>query len=406
MTARPIADAIVVAAGSSTRMDGIDKLSHVVAGRPLLAWSIDALAAADVVERIVVVTTPDRVGTVRGADWLDKRVVAVVPGGERRHESVAAGLAALDGAGPAGAGPSGDDRVVLVHDGARPMPSAVLISAVAFAAAAHGAAIPIVPVTDTLKRLDGDIVAETVDRAAFGAAQTPQGARASLLRSAFERYPPSGPEAWTDEAALLEACRIPVHALPGEPANLKVTVPADLARVEVVLTHGAGAPIGVAAVDRVGTGLDSHPFGPGSPLVLGGVEIPGAPRLHGHSDGDVALHAVADALLGAAGLGDLGRLFPAGPSTPRGISSGELLSAVVARLAGEGLAARRVDVTVVGARPRLAPYLDAMRDAIAGRLGIDASAVSVKASTGNLGGDEGAGRSMSALAVAVLGPAR
>ncbi|HET9346066.1 MAG TPA: 2-C-methyl-D-erythritol 2,4-cyclodiphosphate synthase [Candidatus Limnocylindrales bacterium] len=397
----PFADAVVVAAGSSTRMAGIDKLAHEVAGRPLLAWSIDALAAADVVERIVLVAAPDRLGDLRGAPWLDERVVAVVAGGDRRHESVAAGLAALEGEGH-----GGDDRVVLVHDGARPMPTPGLVWAVAHAAAAHGAAIPVVPVTDTLKRLAGDLVAETVDRSAIAAAQTPQGARASLLRAAFERFPPTGPEAWTDEAALLEACRIPVHALPGEPTNLKVTVPADLARVEVALTQRLGREIGVAAVQRVGTGLDSHPFGPGAPLVLGGVEIPGAPRLHGHSDGDVALHAVADALLGAAGLGDLGRLFPPTPATPRGIASGELLAAVVARLAGEGLAPRRVDLTVVGARPRLAAYLDAMRDAIADRLGIEPSAVSVKASTGNLGGDEGAGRSMSALAVAVVGPAR
>jgi 2-C-methyl-D-erythritol 4-phosphate cytidylyltransferase/2-C-methyl-D-erythritol 2,4-cyclodiphosphate synthase len=399
----PFADAIVVAAGSSTRMDGIDKLAHVVAGRPLLAWSVHAMAAADAVGRIVVVTGPDRVGEISVAGWLDERVVAVVAGGARRHESVAAGLAALDRE-PA----DDEDRVVLVHDGARPMPSPSLVSAVAHAAAAHGAAIPVLPVTDTLKRLDGDVVAETVDRSTFAAAQTPQAARASLLRAAFQRFPPSGPEAWTDEAALLEACRIPVHALPGEPANLKVTVPADLARVEAALaSRGAGElAIGGEAIERVGTGLDNHPFGPGTPLVLGGIEIPNAPRLHGHSDGDVALHAVADALLGAAGLGDLGRLFPAGPPTPRGIASGELLAAVVARLAGDGLAARRIDVTVVGARPRLAPYLDAMRDSIAGRLGIDASAVSVKASTGNLGGDEGAGRSLSALAVAIVGPAR
>jgi 2-C-methyl-D-erythritol 4-phosphate cytidylyltransferase / 2-C-methyl-D-erythritol 2,4-cyclodiphosphate synthase len=392
------ADAIVVAAGSSRRMDGIDKLTHEVGGRPLLAWSIDALAASDAVERIVVVTAPDRVAVVRDASWLAARVVAVVPGGDRRHESVAAGLAALDSDG---------DRVVLVHDGARPMPSAALVSAVAHAAAAHGAAIPVVPVTDTLKHVDGDRIAGTVDRSALASAQTPQGARAALLRQAFERFPASGPQTWTDEAALLEACRIPVHALPGEPTNLKVTVPADLARVDIAL--GLNAPLDgrlalTPVVDRVGTGLDSHPFGPGAPLVLGGVEIPGAPRLHGHSDGDVALHAIADALLGAAGLGDLGRLFPADPATPKGIASGTLLAAVVERLADARLAPRRLDVTIVGARPRLAPHLEAMRAAIAGVVGIDPSAVSVKASTGNLGGDEGAGRSMSALAVAVVGP--
>jgi 2-C-methyl-D-erythritol 4-phosphate cytidylyltransferase/2-C-methyl-D-erythritol 2,4-cyclodiphosphate synthase len=387
------ADAIVVAAGASRRMDGVDKLAHEVGGRPLLAWSIGALAASAVVERIVVVAAAERVATMSEATWLDPRVAAVVAGGDRRHESVAAGLAALEEAG---------DRVVLVHDGARPLATPRLIAEVATAAAVHGAAIPVLPVADTLKRLDGNLVAGTVDRASLAAAQTPQGVRTALLRAAFDQYPPDGEQAWTDEAALLEACRIPVHAIPGEPTNLKVTVPADLVLVDEALQRRAG----VVADERVGTGLDSHPFGPGAPLVLSGVEISGAPRLHGHSDGDVALHAIADALLGAAGIGDLGRLFPAGPPTPRGIASGELLTAVVDRLATAGLVPRRVDLTIVGARPRLGDHLEAMRLSISRLLEIDSSAVSVKASSGNLGGDEGAGRSMSALAVAVIGPPR
>jgi 2-C-methyl-D-erythritol 4-phosphate cytidylyltransferase/2-C-methyl-D-erythritol 2,4-cyclodiphosphate synthase len=390
----PLADAVVVAAGASRRMDGLDKLAHVVAGLPLLAWSIDALTSSGVVGRVVVVTSRDRLAGIRDAPWLPPTVVAVVEGGDRRHESVAAGLAALD---------APDDRVILVHDGARPVPTSELVAAVARAAAEHGAAIPVLPVAETLKRVAGDLIVETVDRSGLAAAQTPQGARASLLRSAFERFPPSGPQAWTDEAALLEACRIAVHVLPGEPTNLKVTVPADLARVEETIVRRADGAAAAPGGDRVGYGSDSHPFGPGGPLMLGGVAIDGAPRLHGHSDGDVALHAVADALLGAAGMGDLGRLFPAGPATPRGIASGELIATVVERLAEAGLEPRRVDVTIVGARPRLAGHLDAMRAAIAGLLRIDASAVNVKASTGNLGGDEGAGRTVSAHAVAVVG---
>jgi 2-C-methyl-D-erythritol 4-phosphate cytidylyltransferase/2-C-methyl-D-erythritol 2,4-cyclodiphosphate synthase len=390
----PLADAVVVAAGASRRMDGLDKLAHVVAGLPLLAWSIDALTSSGVVGRVVVVTSRDRLAGIRDAPWLPPTVVAVVEGGDRRHESVAAGLAALD---------APDDRVILVHDGARPVPTSELVAAVARAAAEHGAAIPVLPVAETLKRVAGDLIVETVDRSGLAAAQTPQGARASLLRSAFERFPPSGPQAWTDEAALLEACRIAVHVLPGEPTNLKVTVPADLARVEETIVRRADGAAAAPGGDRVGYGSDSHPFGPGGPLMLGGVAIDGAPRLHGHSDGDVALHAVADALLGAAGMGDLGRLFPAGPATPRGIASGELVATVVARLADAGLEPRRLDVTIVGARPRLAGHLDAMGAAIAGLLRIDAAAVNVKASTGNLAGDEGAGRTVSAHAVAVVG---
>jgi len=395
---RALADAVVVAAGASRRMDGIDKLAHEVAGRPLLAWSIDALASSGVVGRVVVVTSPDRVAAIRAARWLPPAVIAVVEGGDRRHESVAAGVAALD---------TPDDRVILVHDGARPLPTSGLVAAVARAAEEHGAAIPVLPVAETLKRLDGDVVAETVDRSGLAAAQTPQGARASILRAAFERFPPHGPQAWTDEAALLEACRIPVHVLPGEPTNLKVTVPADLARVEETIARRTGHPApATVGGDRVGYGSDSHPFGPGGPLMLGGVAIARAPRLYGHSDGDVALHAVADALLGAAGMGDLGRLFPAGPATPQGIASSELVATVVARLVDAGLEPRRVDLTIVGARPRLASHLDAMRVAIATILGIDPAAANVKASTGNLGGDEGAGRTVSAHAVAVVGAKR
>jgi 2-C-methyl-D-erythritol 2,4-cyclodiphosphate synthase len=289
-----------------------------------------------------------------------------------------------------------DDRVVLVHDGARPLVSAELVRTILEAAARNGAAIPVVPIAETVKRVEDGRVAETVDREELVTAQTPQGVRRGLLRSAFVRFPPGGPETWTDEAALLEACRIVVHAIPGESSNLKVTVPADLDRVRSAL-GGAASGVGIA---RIGSGSDSHPFGPGAPLVLGGIEIAGAYRLHGHSDGDVALHAVADALLGAAGMGDLGRLFPAGPETPRGIASRELLVEVARRLAAAGWRISSVDLTIIGARPRLAGLLDSMRDAIAETIGVPGDVISVKASSGNLAGMEGAGRGISANAVA------
>jgi 2-C-methyl-D-erythritol 4-phosphate cytidylyltransferase/2-C-methyl-D-erythritol 2,4-cyclodiphosphate synthase len=400
-TRRPAgADAIVVAAGASSRMGGVDKLFHDIGGRPLLAWSIDTLAAVDAVERIVVVTSAERAAGIREAPWLSPRVAAVVEGGERRHESVAAGLAALEALN---GGAADDSRVVLVHDGARPLASAALVSAVLAAASEHGAAIPVLPVTDTIKRISDGLVEATVDRTVLGAAQTPQGVRRSLLRDAFAHFPPGGPETWTDEAALLEACRIPVHALPGEPSNLKVTLPADLATADAALVGArASSEPSIEPSPRTGSGFDSHPFGPGTPLALGGIEVPGGFRLHGHSDGDVALHAIADALLGAAGLGDLGRLFPAGPATPRGIASRELIAAVLTRVRAAGYRPSSVDVTIVGARPRLAGLLEAMRDAIAELLELPAGSVNVKASTGNLSGMEGAGRGISAAAIATL----
>ena len=181
------------------------------------------------------------------------------------------------------------------------------------------------PFAETVKRVEGGLVRGRLDRAALATAQTPAGGPARILEAAYSGFPPDGPETCTDEAALLEACSIPVHVVPGDPKNLKVTVPEDLARAEAAFI-GPAAPRGA---DRVGS-TDGHPFGPGPSLALGGIMIEGAPRLHGHSDGDVALHALADALLGAAGLGDLGRLFPADAETPAGIASEALLGEVVA----------------------------------------------------------------------------
>jgi 2-C-methyl-D-erythritol 2,4-cyclodiphosphate synthase len=170
-----------------------------------------------------------------------------------------------------------------------------------------------------------------------------------------------------------------------------------------VSTPATGAPHAPHTL-RVGQGADSHPFGPGEPLVLGGVRIEGAPRLFGHSDGDVALHAVADALLGAAGLGDLGGQFPADARTPAGIDSRVMLRSVAERVRAAGWQVANVDLTIVAARPRIGSLLDSMGSAIAADIGIDPSLVNVKASSGNLGGPEGAGRSISAAAVALLLP--
>ena len=406
-------DVVVVAAGGSRRMGGVDKLGAQVSGRPLLAWTLDALAAAPSVRRIALVTAPERLPGLAAAPWLPPAVCAVVAGGARRQDSVAAGVRALGDGPPSGA--------ILVHDGARPLVTVELVERVARATVEHGAAIPVLPVAETLKRVVDGRVAGTIDRDGLGAAQTPQGVRRDVLARAYAAFPPEGPASFTDEAALLEACKIAVHALPGESTNLKVTLPDDLPRAEALLaltgragaasassarSTVAGAAPGAStralAAPRVGFGDDSHPFGPGGTLFLGGLRLDGAPRLHGHSDGDVVLHAVCDALLGGAALGDLGRVFPAGPTTPAGIASADLVAEVLRRVRAAGLRPASVDVTVVAARPRLAASLPAMAAAIAVLLGLPTGAVNVKASTGNLAGPEGAGRGVAARAVAVL----
>lgn len=381
MSSVPFADAVVVAAGSSRRMAGIDKLTVDLGGRPVLAWSVEAMRAAGTVRDVIVVTAPERAAEIAAIPWVRAAGARIVPGGERRQDSVAAGVRAATA------------EVVLVHDGARPLATPALADAVASAARRHGAAIPVLPMADSLKRLDGDLIAGIAPRDGIGRAQTPQGARRELLVDAIDRHV-DGDEVYGDEAELLARAGTSVMAVAGEAANLKVTHPDDLALARR-LVGGGTAPVRVAA------GSDSHPFGPGDGLRLGGIEVPGAPRLWGHSDGDAALHAVCDALLAAAGQGDLGRLFPAGDPATRGIDSRELLRAVVSRLAGLGFEPVSVDLTIVGARPRLGgARLDRMRGAIAELTGVPEGAVSVKASTGNLAGDEGAGRIISATALA------
>lgn len=382
------ADAVVVAAGRSARMGGTDKLAADLAGRPVLAWSLAALAASPKVDRIVVVRAPGQAGA-RRPDWFPDKVVDIVPGGARRQDSVAAGVRALGDSASAAT-----ERVLLVHDGARPLVTAALIEAVVDAAAEHGAAIPVLPVAETLKRVVGGVISATVDRDGVATAQTPQGIRWDVLRSATARVPFESDRELTDEAALLEAAGVAVRAVAGDPANRKITIPEDLAVAESRL-------IGPSAT-RTGFGRDGHPFGPGTGLRLAGIEIPSAPRLHGHSDGDVALHAIASALLGAAALGDLGGLHPADERTPRGVASAELLANVRRLLDEAGWRPASVDVSISAARPWLQASMPSMRLAIADLLGVDIAAVSVKASTGNLSGDVGAGRSIEAEALATI----
>ena len=380
-SAAAFADAVIVAAGSSSRMGGLDKSDASIEGRPVLRWAVDAMRGAAAVRRIIVVTAADRVSDLQGRSWITEAGVTVVAGGLRRQDSVAAGVRAAD------------TDVVLVHDAARPLATSALVERVAQAAARHGAAIPVLPVIDSLKQVTDGLVTATADRSRLFRAQTPQGARRELLTAAIDALA-DGPDLFGDEQELLTRHGVPVVTVPGEPAALKITEPFDLEVVRA-LAHGPAAQ----AV-RYAWGTDSHPFGSLDGLRLAGLDIPEAPRLHGHSDGDAALHAVCDGLLAAARAGDLGRLFPAGEARTRGIDSRELLREVVARVVAGGVRPASVDLTIVAARPRLgSARLEQMRSILAGLLGIDLADVAVQASTGNLSGDEGAGRTISASAL-------
>jgi 2-C-methyl-D-erythritol 4-phosphate cytidylyltransferase / 2-C-methyl-D-erythritol 2,4-cyclodiphosphate synthase len=272
---------------------------------------------------------------------------------------------------------------------------------VAGAAAEHGAAVPVVPVVDSLKHAASGRLEASIERSGLVRTQTPQGARRQLLLDAFAA---AGAQTYTDEAALLESRGIPVATVPGEAANLKVTEPDDLEVVRAIAASREGAQTrdGVAPITRIGFGQDSHGFGPDLGLRLAGVTIDDAPRLHGHSDGDVVVHAAATAILSAAGLGDLGRLFPSSDPLTKGIDSVELLREALRQASQTGWQVGSMQVSLIGARPKLGTgRLDAMRETLARMVGIGAADVSIVASTGNLYGSEGAGRVISATCLVV-----
>ena len=364
-------------------MGGIDKLDADLGGRSVLRRAVESMAAARAVGGLVVVAAPDRAAELAESSWLESLGGRVVEGGPRRQDSVAAGVRATSA------------EVVLVHDGARPFVRSDVVDAVADAARDQGAAIPVLPVVDSLKSVRDGSITSAPSREGLFRAQTPQGARRELLLAAIDAHARKD-DSFGDEAELLARHGVAVATVMGDPANLKVTVPADLDLLRAV----AGAP---TRAQRTGIGTDTHPFGPEMGLHIGGIELADAPRLFGHSDGDVVLHAIADALLGAAGLGDLGRAFPSSDPSTTGIASTSLLVDVIERVRDEGWRPTSIDVTIVGSRPRLGgARLDAMRDAIARIAGMEPSQVSVKASSGNLSGDEGAGRVISATAIAGL----
>jgi len=373
--------AILVAAGRSSRM-GSDKLWADLWGRPTWRWSLDALLETPGLVRVAVAVGTDAVDRFTAdlpADATDRCLV--VAGGDVRADSVIAGLWALTGAG------HDDETLVLVHDAARPAIQPSLIEAVAKAAGgATAAVIPIVPVTDSLKRVRNERVVAPVEREEVVAAQTPQAARLGDLRAAIEEA-----HAWgrpiTDDAGALAAAGVPVHVVPGDPTNRKLTEPSDLVAMRALLASRAAPiktpgelPEGV----RSGIGFDAHRLMAGRPMRIAGVDFPDEPMgPEGHSDGDAALHALIDALLGAAGLGDVGTLFPADADGDpwAGADSGQLVKAAVARLAEGGWRPTNADLAVALRRPSIAPRRAEVAERIASLLGVAADQVSIKGTT-------------------------
>lgn len=406
----PRVAAIVVAGGRGTRLGGdTPKQFLEVRGRSLVQRAVDAFVDSPHVQDVVVVLPGDV--AARPQDVLDlPDDVRVVPGGARRQDSVAAGFEAV---------PEACD-VVVVHDAARPFVSGDLIARTVSAARAHGAAIVALPAQDTVKRgvPDGDSVriVETIPREVIHLAQTPQAFRREILAAAIAL----GKEgtAATDEAALAEAAGYPVVLVEGDPHNIKVTTPADLPiaaaiaamREPLIASHVPSEGLGAIRARtaqtqpalRVGMGYDSHRFGQGRQLVLGGVWIPHDRGLTGHSDADAVSHAVTDAILGAGGLGDIGRLFPDTDPAWKDADSLMMLGVAVDRVHEAGYAVGNVDVVVICEQPKIGPHAQAMRESLARVLGVDPSMVSVKGKTNEGVDATGRGEALAVHAVATL----
>ena len=358
-------------------------------GRPILQWSVEAFVSHPQVGDVVVALPPDLVADPPDYLRAALKPIRLVEGGDRRQDSVVRAFALL---------PARSD-VVVIHDAARPLVTADLIDRTIAAARAHGAAIAAMPATDTVKRSgpDGRVV-DTLPRAEIFLAQTPQAFRVDVLREALalgERTPDA-----TDEAALVERSGRPVRLVQGDPRNLKITTADDLALAERLL----GGPPGQmnASALRIGHGYDLHRLVAGRRLVLGGVVIPFDRGLQGHSDADAVCHAVTDAILGAAGEGDIGRHFPDTDPSWKDADSIALLRHAAGIVAAAGYGVVNIDVTVIAERPKMAPHADAMRRNLARAIGVDPSQISVKGKTNEGVGSIGAGESIAVHAVALL----
>jgi 2-C-methyl-D-erythritol 4-phosphate cytidylyltransferase/2-C-methyl-D-erythritol 2,4-cyclodiphosphate synthase len=379
--------AVIVAAGRGHRAGGdLPKQYRHLAGEPVIRPTLAAFLAHPQIAAVQPVIHPDD-AELFDAAAAGLRALPPVHGGATRQASVRAGLEALDGSAP---------DIVLIHDAARPFLTGDLISRAIIAGKAHGAAVPAVAVADTVKKIDErDMVTETLDRSRLRMVQTPQAFAFGLIVEAHRRAAAVGLEDFSDDAALAEWAGHCVNVFAGETANAKLTTDDDFTRAEIVR-------VAALADVRTGNGFDVHAFGDGDHVMLGGVRIPHTRGLTGHSDADVALHALVDAILGALADGDIGMHFP--PSDPqwRGAASERFLAFACERVRARSGVIAHLDVTIVCEAPRVAPHRDAIRARIAAIAGIPVARVAVKATTSEKLGFTGRSEGMVAMATATV----
>ena len=370
--------AIIVAAGRGTRAGGpFPKQWQILGGRPVAAHAMARFAAHPSITQLVLVLHPDDVDT---ALWPRDPAAQIVTGGETRAASVRAGLEALDA----------DIDQVLIHDAARPLVSSALLDRVLEALQTHQGAAPAMKVTDTLWHGDGGQVTGVQDRTGLYRAQTPQGFHLAPLLAALAIS--TGTE--TDDVAVARAAGLDVAIVAGDEDNIKITTPDDFARVEQLMRHHMDI--------RCGNGYDVHRFEPGDHVWLCGVQIPHSRGLQGHSDADVGMHAITDAIYGALGLGDIGQHFP--PTDPKwkGAASHIFLEHAVGLATQQGYTISNVDCTLVCERPKIGPHQAAMKAVMAAYMGLNSDRISVKATTSERLGFTGREEGIAALATVAL----
>lgn len=382
--------AIIAAGGRGLRL-GADRPKQFLdlGGRSILEMSIAALAASSRIDEIVIALPAEHLDAEsKILKSAFKRPLTFVSGGARRQDSVANAFAKT----------SAKSDVIVIHDAARPFVTDAVIGRAIEGAKGYGAAIAAVAVKDTVKQTgeanaDGSrLIRGTIPRDTVFLAQTPQAFRRDVLSRALLEGESIDA---TDEAMLVERLGLPVHVVPGDERNIKITTAEDLAAAKAfTLQHSMAM--------RIGTGYDLHTLVEGRPLILAGVRIEFSKGLSGHSDADIVCHAVTDAILGAAAAGDIGRLFPDTDAKWKDADSIMLLKGAVAKVKESGYRVSNVDVTVIAQRPKLLPYLEAMRGNLAAALEIDSSAVSVKGKTNEGVDSMGRGESMACHAVALL----
>jgi len=386
--------ALIVAAGRGSRAGHAQdrpKQYCSIGGVPMIAKTIAAFAGHRRIDDILVVIHPDDEALYRAAsEPFARRLRNPVAGGARRQDSVCAGLEALASAAPAS---------VLIHDAARPFVPQDLIDRVIDSLDSHQGALPALPVTDSLKRVEQGRVTGTASRDGLWQAQTPQGFKFDAILAAHRAAANESGRTFTDDSGIAEWFGLDIALVEGAASNRKLTTPEDLKLADELLQPRTGLSSGTI---RVASGYDVHAFGPGDAVILCGVSIPHSKRLIGHSDADVGLHALTDALLGTIADGDIGSHFPPSDARWRGAPSDLFLKTAADKVEQSGGRIVHVDVTLLCEAPRIGPYRDQMRRRIAEILGLDEARVSIKATTNEGLGFIGRGEGIAAMATATV----